>query len=70
MQHSPTHEHYRDMFVFIVNQIVGSELAPPVHVISSLPVLYTKEKLQYAKKTLCLPLIGFCTKYKIDSLIV
>ena len=40
MQHSPTHEHYRDMFVFIVNQIVWPELAPPVHVISSLPVLY------------------------------
>ena len=32
--------------------------------------IYTKEKLQYVKKTLCLPLIGFCTKYKIDSLTV
>ena len=40
MQHSPTHEHYEYMFVFIVNQIVGPELAPPVYVRSSLPVLY------------------------------
>ena len=40
MQHSPTHYHHGNMFVFTVIQIVWPELAPPVYVRSSLPVLY------------------------------
>ena len=40
MQHSPGGQHTHDMLVFIVNLIVGSELAPQVRVPSSLPVLY------------------------------
>ena len=38
--HSPGDQHTHDMLVFFVNLIIGPELAPPVHVYSSLPVLY------------------------------
>ena len=68
MQHSPTHEHYRDMFVFIVNQIVGSELAPPVHVISSLPVLYVpKYSIMYKVTNKLLPEIQILLRVTTDS---
>ena len=40
MGNSPTDMHTHDMLVFFLNHIVGPELAPPVHVYSSLPVLY------------------------------
>ena len=47
MQHSPIDEHHRHMFIFIVNLIVWSEFAPPVHVCSSLPVLYISETVTF-----------------------
>ena len=40
MGHSPIDLHTHDMLVFFLNLVVGPELAPPVHVCSSLPVLY------------------------------
>ena len=39
MGHSPIELHTHDMLVFFLNLVVGPELAPPVHVYSSLPVL-------------------------------
>ena len=40
MGHSPIDLHTHDMLVFFLNLVVGPELAPPVHVDFSLPVLY------------------------------
>ena len=42
MGHSPTDMHTHDMLVFFLPLVVGPELAPPVHVYFSLPVLYLK----------------------------
>ena len=40
MGNSPIDLHTHDMLVFFLNLVVGPELAPPVHVDFSLPVLY------------------------------
>ena len=40
MGHSPIDLHTHDMLVFFLHLVVGPELAPPVHVDFSLPVLY------------------------------
>ena len=40
MGNSPTDMHTHDMLVFFLPLVVGPELAPPVHVDFSLPVLY------------------------------
>ena len=40
MGHSPIDLHTHDMLVFFLPLVVGPELAPPVHVDFSLPVLY------------------------------
>ena len=45
MGHSPIDLHTHDMLVFFLNLVVGPELAPPVHVYSSLPVLYNTENI-------------------------
>ena len=42
MGNSPTDMHTHDMLVFFLPLVVGPELAPPVHVDFSLPVLYAK----------------------------
>ena len=40
MGHSPIDLHTHDMLIFFLNLVVGPELAPPVYVDFSLPVLY------------------------------
>ena len=40
MGHSPIDLHTHDMLDFFLNLVIGPELAPPVHVYFSLPVLY------------------------------
>ena len=42
MGHSPIDLHTHDMLVFFLSLVVGPEMAPPVHVYFSLPVLYKK----------------------------
>ena len=52
MGHSPIDLHTHDMLVFFLNLVVGPELAPPVHVDFSLPVLYV-ELLVVVKSNCC-----------------
>ena len=54
MGHSPTDMHTHDMLVFFLPLVVGPELAPPVHVDFSLPVLYISSKNIFELSAICM----------------